>query len=133
MSYIGSDPIPPIKGGTGVENANTSTLTLGGATTFSGANTFVGTTTGNTTVTFPTSGTLATTSQLPSLPLSVSNGGTGVTSITAHDLIIGNGTSAVTLLAPSATAGVPLISNGAGVDPSFGTAVVGGGGTGDTS
>jgi len=62
--------------------------------------------------------------------VSVAGGGTGVTSITAHDLIVGNGTSAVTLLAPSATSGVPLISQGAAADPAYGTAVVAGGGTG---
>jgi hypothetical protein len=65
--------------------------------------------------------------------LSVGNGGTGLTSITAHDLIIGNGSSAATLLAPSATSGVALISQGASSDPAYGTVVVAGGGTGLTS
>lgn len=65
--------------------------------------------------------------------LSVARGGTGLAAITAHDLIIGNGTSAATLLAPSATSGVPLISQGASSDPAYGTAVVGGGGTGNTT
>jgi hypothetical protein len=37
------------------------------------------------------------------------------------------------LLAPSATSGVPLISQGASADPAYGTAVVAGGGTGMTS
>ncbi len=60
----------------------------------------------------------------------VSKGGTGLTTITAHDVIIGNGTSAVTLVAPSATVGVPLVSAGAAADPVYGTAVVAGGGTG---
>lgn len=65
--------------------------------------------------------------------VSVAHGGTGVAAITAHDLIVGNGTSAVTLLAPSATSGVPLISQGASADPAYGTAVVAGGGTGATT
>ena len=60
----------------------------------------------------------------------VAGGGTGLTSITAHDLVVGNGTSALNLIAPSATSGVPLISQGAAADPAFGTAVVAGGGTG---
>lgn len=47
-------------GGTGVNNGS-STIAVGGNTTFSGAYTFTGTLTGNTSVTFPTSGTLATT------------------------------------------------------------------------
>lgn len=62
--------------------------------------------------------------------LSVPRGGTGLAAITAHNLLIGNGTSAATLLAPSATSGIPLISQGASADPAYGTAVVEGGGTG---
>ncbi len=65
--------------------------------------------------------------------LSVANGGTGVAALTIHYLPIGNGTSAVTLLAPSATSGVPLISQGSSSDPAYGTAVVAGGGTGVTA
>jgi hypothetical protein len=45
-------------------------------------------------------------------------GGTGRTSLTTHDVLIGNGTSAVTLVAPS-TSGFCLASNGASADPSF--------------
>jgi hypothetical protein len=63
----------------------------------------------------------------------VANGGTGLTAVTAHDLMIGNGTSPLTLLAPSATSGVPLISQGASSNPAYGTAVVAGGGTGSTT
>jgi len=63
----------------------------------------------------------------------VANGGTGLTAVTAHDLMIGNGTSALTLLAPSSTSGVPLISQGASSNPAYGTAVVAGGGTGATT
>jgi hypothetical protein len=43
--------------------------------------------------------------------LPVANGGTGVTSLTAHSLLVGNGTSAVNLLAPS-TSGNMNLSNG---------------------
>lgn len=68
-----------------------------------------------------------------SIPVTVPFGGTGLTSVTAHYLMIGNGTSALTLLAPSATAGVPLVSAGAAADPAYGTAVVAGGGSGRTS
>lgn len=64
------------------------------------------------------------------IPVVVSSGGTGLTAVTAHYLPIGNGTSAITLLAPSATSGVPLISQGSSADPAYGTAVVAGGGTG---
>jgi hypothetical protein len=65
--------------------------------------------------------------------LSVDRGGTGLAAITAHNLLIGNGTSAATLLAPNATSGIPLISQGSSADPAYGTAVVAGGGTGNTT
>ena len=56
------------------------------------------------------------------------------TAITAHDLILGGATSStLTNVAPSATSGVPVISQGASADPAFGTMVVAGGGTGVTS
>jgi hypothetical protein len=80
----------------------------------------------------------------------VAGGGTGATTLTG--LLTGNGTSAITAtaitqynvltagasnapnnVAPSATSGVPLISQGSSSQPVFGTAVVAGGGTGDTS
>jgi hypothetical protein len=64
--------------------------------------------------------------------LTVPGGGTGLTAATAHNLLVGNGTSALTLLAPG-TLGVPLVSQGASSDPAYGTAVVAGGGTGLTS
>ena len=85
-----------------------------------------------------------------STPVSVANGGTGATTLTG--VLIGNGTSAVTgnpitqydvlvggasntisSIAPSVVSGVPLISNGSAANPSFGTVVVAGGGTGVTS
>lgn len=56
-----------------------------------------------------------------------------LTGLTNHNVLVGAGTATITNVAPSATSGVPLISNGATADPSFGTAVVAGGGTGATS
>ena len=80
-------------------------------------------------------------------PITVAQGGTGDATLTG--VLIGNGTSAVTAstvtnhgtvvagasntvtsVAPSATSGVPYISQGASSNPVFGTAVVAGGGTG---
>lgn len=66
----------------------------------------------------------------------VGNTGTSFTgtAVTAHNIIVGGSTSStLTNVAPSATSGVPVISQGASSDPIFGTAVVAGGGTGDTS
>jgi hypothetical protein len=50
--------------------------------------------------------------------VTVAKGGTGKTSATAHYVQVGNGTSALTDVAPS-TSGFVLTSNGASSDPSF--------------
>jgi len=55
---------------------------------------------------------------------------TALTGLTNHNVLVGAGTATITKVAPSATSGVPLISQGASADPTFGTAVVAGGGTG---
>jgi len=64
----------------------------------------------------PSSGTLTSCTGLPlstgvTGQLSVSNGGTGTSSLTANNVLLGNGTSAVQVVAPS-TAGNVLISDG---------------------
>lgn len=51
--------------------------------------------------------------------LPVANGGTGQSSLTNHNVIVGAGTSGVTQVAPSSTAGLALVSNGSSSDPSF--------------
>ncbi len=63
----------------------------------------------------------------------VYNASTGVfaeSTLTQHDVLVGGASNALVSVAPSATAGVPLVSAGAASDPAFGTAVVAGGGTG---
>lgn len=50
--------------------------------------------------------------------LSVPRGGTGLSSLTSHNLLIGNGASSPTLLAPGST-GQVLASNGVSADPSW--------------
>ena len=57
--------------------------------------------------------------------LTVAQGGTGVSSLTDHYVLVGSGTGAVTPVTPS-TSGYVLTSNGTGSDPSFQAA--GGGG-----
>lgn len=83
-------------------------------------------------------------------PVTVANGGTGASTLTG--VLTGNGASAITAstvtqygtviagvsnavssVAPHATSGVPYISQGAASNPAFGTAVVAGGGTGNTT
>lgn len=50
--------------------------------------------------------------------------------ITNHNALVAGASNSITSVAPSATSGVPFISQGAAADPVFGTAVVAGGGTG---
>ena len=54
-------------------------------------------------------------------------------SISQYNVVIGSTNNNVTAVAPSATSGVALISQGASANPAFGTVVVAGGGTGLTS
>ncbi len=56
-----------------------------------------------------------------------------LTGLTNHNLQIGAGTATLTQLPPSATAGIPLVSAGSSADPAYSTAVVAGGGTGNTT
>lgn len=53
-----------------------------------------------------------------STPVSVANGGTSTTTLTAHNVILGNGTSAPAFAAPG-VAGTVLVSNGTTSDPTF--------------
>lgn len=63
------------------------------------------------------------------------NGTSAVTAnaVTQYGTVIAGASNAVTSVAPSATSGVPLISQGAAANPAYGTAVVAGGGTGVAS
>ena len=62
-------------------------------------------------------------------PLTVANGGSGLATLTANCVLIGEGTGTVTCVGPGTT-NTCLVSNGAGADPSFKVLPVGGGGTG---
>ena len=121
-------------GGTGVNNG-TNTITLGGNISTAGAITLSGaygttiTVTGTTSITLPTSGTLATTSQIPSFPVTVANGGTGATSLTAYGLITGGTTTtgAVQTIANSSTAKQLLTTGTSSTLPSWVSASLSGG------
>ena len=56
-----------------------------------------------------------------------------IQNVTQYDVLVGGSANAITSVAPSATSGIPLISQGASANPIFGTAVVAGGGTGGVS
>ncbi|MGR3910007.1 hypothetical protein Q3A80_23480 [Burkholderia sp. SR8] len=80
-----------------------------------------------------TGGTISGVTVTTSSPISATSGGTGRNALNANSVLIGEGSSPVNFAAPSATTGIPLVSNGSAVDPSFGTASVAGGGTGRTT
>jgi hypothetical protein len=80
-------------------------------------------------------------------PVTVPNGGTGAITLTGivtgngiaaftaspvaqFNVLVGAAANAVASVAPTAAAGIPLISQGVAANPLFGTAVVAGGGTG---
>lgn len=107
------------RGGTGVDNGSSTAtyagnLNFAGAFTTSGAFAVTQTYTGVTNVTFPTSGTLATTSQLPTLPLSATDGGTGVSNPTAHGIMVAEGASPMT---PITLSSGQILIGSTGVDP----------------
>ena len=56
-----------------------------------------------------------------------------LTGLTNHAVLVGAGTTTITKVGPDSGTGIPLVSAGASADPAFGTASVGGGGTGVTS
>lgn len=120
--------VAPQFGGTGVNNG-TSTLTLGGSTTFSGAYATTINVTGPTTVTLPTSGTLVnsavtqlvdlagvgtiTTGVWQGTPVAAPYGGTGQSVYAVGDILVASSTTSLTRLGvASATAGQVLQYNG---------------------
>lgn len=126
------NPLSPANGGTGINNVGT--ITLSGNLVTSGGNPLTFTTTGSTNITLPTSGTLLTgttgatagaNSNITSLtglttPLSVPQGGTGVSSLTSHGVAVGQGTNGMTSTAAGAS-GSLLAGNGVSADPTFQT------------
>lgn len=64
--------------------------------------------------------------------MAVASGGTGAATLTAHGVLIGEGTGAIAATA-AGTAGQALLSGGASADPSFGNLAVAAGGTGRTT
>lgn len=77
-----------------------------------------------------TEGTTSVQTSALSGQVSVQNGGTGKDSLTSHNVLIGNGTSQLTLVQPQQGA---FYATGNAVDPQFGTLPVNCGGTGQTS
>jgi hypothetical protein len=121
-------------GETGVWIANTP-LGIGAlpstSPTITGA-TITSSTINSTSVGATTPSTGAFTTLTASTPVGVASGGTGLGALTAFNVLVGNGTGNVALIAPGA-AGIPLTSRGAGTNPAFQGITVPGGGTGQTT
>lgn len=130
-SQITSGTLPVANGGTGASDAATAltnlgaypasnpvgyTTNVGTVTSVSGTGTVNGltltgsvTTSGSLTLGGTLSGVDLTSQVTGTLP--VANGGTGATTLTSNNVLLGNGTSALQTVAPS-TAGNVLVSNG---------------------
>lgn len=132
IGSVGSDPVlATITAGTGISITNGP----GSITIASDGSADVLTLTGNTGGAIsPTAGNINT---VGTGSITIAGSGstltTQLTGLTNHNVLVGAGTATITNVAPSATSGVPLISQGAAADPVFGTALVAGGGTGSTS
>lgn len=132
---IGSTGIDPVgatlTAGTGISITNAA----GSITIAANGSTVLETLTGNTGGAIsPTTGNINT---LGTGSITIAGTGstltTQLTGLTNHNVLIGAGTATITNVAPSATSGIPLISQGSTTDPLFGTALVVGGGTGVSS
>lgn len=132
MSYEGPHPIPVKSGGSGSASL-TGVLSGNGTTPFTASavtqfNVLVGGASNAITSIAPsaTSGVALISQGAASNPafgtVVVAGGGTGATSLTAHSVLIGAGTSAIVQVGPVASTGCLLASNGVGSDPGFTTA-----------
>lgn len=132
IGNTGNNPsISTLTAGTGISISNGA----GSITVATDGSTIINTLTGNSGGAIsPTAGNINT---LGTGSITIAGAGstltTELTGLINHNVLIGAGTATITNVAPSATSGVPLISQGAAADPAFGTAVVAGGGTGATT
>lgn len=115
-SQIPSLPLSGANGGTGVANTG-KTITLGGNLTTVGAFNATLTLSNTTSLTLPTTGVLATTAQLPSFPVSVTNGGTGLSSTTINQILYSSATNTIAGI-PTMNFGV-CVTDGSGVPQIF--------------
>jgi hypothetical protein len=133
-----STPLAGQYGGTGVANTGLTINLSGGSTgkvltsDSSGNGTWVALSSEGVTSITGTANQIAASSPTGAVTLSLIGPYTPAT-YTAHGVLLGQGNSSIVAVAPSATSGVALISQGAAADPAFGTVVVAGGGTGNTS
>lgn len=65
-----------------------------------------------------------TVSKMSGIVLPVTNGGTGQSSLPAHNVLIGNGTDPINFAAPTSNSGAAFVGQGASSDPVFGKVVL---------
>ena len=106
-------PVGIAQGGTGAVNANDALTNLGGSTVGKAVFTAASESAGRTAILAAASGANGDITSLSGLttPLSVPQGGTGLATLTANNVILGNGTSTPTFVAPGTALNV-LTSNG---------------------
>jgi len=120
LSGTATASLPLLSGSSSAPSWGAFALSLGGVLTTAGALTTIGafdatfTFTNTTSVTFPVSGTLATTADIPTLPLSPTNGGTGVSDPTIHGIMVAEGASAMT---PVVLSSGQILIGSTGADP----------------
>ena len=117
-----------ITAGTGLTKSGNTINVVGGTTIDADANAIHVNSSGTANQILLSAGTVGSEATYGALPLgnsnsvtgtlTVANGGSGATSLTANGLLVGNGTSAIAALAVG-TSGHFLKSNGAGSNPSF--------------
>lgn len=120
VEKLGGIVLPVSNGGTGLSSVATGDLLYGSAPNVYALLSDVAT--GNALISggvgaAPSWGKIGLTTHVSGV-LPVANGGTNRNSLTSRAVLIGAGTSSVNFASPS-TAGQPLLSNGAGSDPSF--------------
>lgn len=136
QQYLGLTlPIGVSGGGTGATTAAQARVNLGLgsiATQNSNAVSLTGGSIDGTSIGASTPSTGAFTSLTSSSPISVSSGGTGASTFTAHGVLLGEGSGAI-VATGTGTSGQPLLSGGAAADPAYGNLGVAAGGTGRTT
>jgi len=120
VGNLGNIVLPVARGGTGLDHVGTGDILYGSAPNVYSLLSDVAT--GNALISggvgaAPSYGKIGLTTHVSGI-LPLANGGTNRNTLTAHAVLLGEGTSAINFAAPG-TAGQPLLSNGAGSDPSF--------------
>lgn len=101
-------PIPVTQGGTGLTTLTANSLMAGNGTSTPA---FIAPSTSGNLLASNGTAWASTTPLIPAIPVTVPQGGTGLTTLTANNVILGNGTATPSFVAPS-TSGNLLSSNG---------------------